>query len=305
MINRFRLSGFTLIEVAIVLLVVSILLGYTVALFPRQQELKQYNAVEREMDEIVEAIIGFAQVNGRLPCPAIPNSGGLEDYDDVADTGCNNHDGFVPANTLGLAGRYNADTLLLDPWGHPYRYYVSTSDFDADGNFDFTAPGEMRDIGLVDSDGDGYIDLDGNYLICDDNGTSLDDQCTGAAEVFGNYTAGPPVMYAGAPVVLISPGKDWPQWQPTDPAPDNTADGGAVNDELENIGGSFSTVDLGMPAGPSGLNYTLKDADCAAPPCETTFVRRTTGFADDYNDVVVWISPSVLFSRMIQAEQLP
>jgi len=32
-------SGFTLVEIAIVLLIVTILLGYTVALFPRQQQL--------------------------------------------------------------------------------------------------------------------------------------------------------------------------------------------------------------------------------------------------------------------------
>jgi prepilin-type N-terminal cleavage/methylation domain-containing protein len=35
-------SGFTLVEIAIVLLVVAVLLGYTVALFPKQQELKKY-----------------------------------------------------------------------------------------------------------------------------------------------------------------------------------------------------------------------------------------------------------------------
>ncbi len=295
-------KGFTLVEIAIVLIIVSVLLGYTVAMFPRQQELKQYNAVDRDMDRMIEAIIGFAQVNGRLPCPAIPNTAGVEDYDFAGDTGCNNFGGFVPVNTLGLSGRVNQDSLLLDPWGNPYRYYVSDSDFDGDGNFDFVSPGEMRDIGLIDSDGDGYIDLDGNYMICDDNGTSLDDQCTGAVEVFGNYFAGPPAMYAGAPAVLLSPGKNWPQWQPTAPPPDNTPDGGAVNDELENIGGNFSSAaPLSMAAGPSGLSYTLKDVAGG----ETTFVRRTTGFADDYNDIVVWISPSVLFSRMIQAEQLP
>ena len=74
-----RQNGFTLIEIAIVLLIVTILLGYTVALFPRQQELKQYRDVDRKMDEVIAAIVGFAQVNGRLPCLAIPNSAGVED----------------------------------------------------------------------------------------------------------------------------------------------------------------------------------------------------------------------------------
>jgi prepilin-type N-terminal cleavage/methylation domain-containing protein len=230
-----RQSGFTLIEVAIVVLIVTILLGYSVALLPRQQELKQYRALDQEMDHIIEAIIGFAQVNGRLPCPAIPNSGGLEDFDDEfivdIELGCNNYGGFVPVNTLGLTGRLNLDLLLLDPWGNPYRYYVTAVDFDGDDSSDFTVPGEMQDIGLVDSDGDDYIDLDGRYIICDDNGTSIDDECTGAAEVFGNYDSGPPVVYAGAPFVLLSQGKNW-----------NTV--AALDDELENRGSSQTNTDF-------------------------------------------------------------
>jgi len=76
--SRYLQAGFTLIEIAIALMIVGVLLGYTVALFPRQQELKQYRAVDQEMDQVIEAIIGFAQVNGRLPCPAIPNSGAMK-----------------------------------------------------------------------------------------------------------------------------------------------------------------------------------------------------------------------------------
>jgi general secretion pathway protein G len=115
-------AGFTLVEIAIVLLIVTILLGYTVALFPKQQELKQYRALNQEMERISAAIVGFAQVNGRLPCPAIPDSGGSEDYDLINDDGCDNFGGFVPVNTLGLTGKLNQDSLLLDPWGNPYLY---------------------------------------------------------------------------------------------------------------------------------------------------------------------------------------
>ena len=96
-----RQSGFTLVEIAIVVLIVTILLGYAVAMFPVQQELKQYREVDREMDSIIEHLVGFAQVNGRLPCPdtnvsvngtanGIPD--GREDTDDL----------FV--NATGLAG---------------------------------------------------------------------------------------------------------------------------------------------------------------------------------------------------------
>jgi len=276
-----------LIEIAIVLLIVAILLGYTVALFPKQQELKKYRAVDQEMDRVIEAIIGFAQVNGRLPCPAIPDSGGDEDGGGAVD--CNNYGGFVPVNTLGLTGKRNQDSLLLDPWGNPYRYYVTNNDFNLGGSgSDFVRNGEMRAVGLIDSEPDNYIDLDGRYLICDDNGTSNDDQCTGAAEVFGRYFAGPPVRYGGAPFVIISHGKNWNE-------------GAAVNDELENLGGALSLTTLGMPNGPSGNEYVLKNIAAG----RTTFVYRTTGFADDFDDVVRWVSPNILYSKMIEADQLP
>jgi len=287
-------SGFTLVEIAIVLLIVTILLGYTVAMFPHQQQLKQYRAVDRQMDEIIEAVIGYAQVNGRLPCPTIPSLAGVEDYESAGDTGCNNYGGFVPVDTRGLSGRLHEDSLLLDPWGNPYRYYVTDADF-ADsgtpGNSDFTAPGEMRAVGLVDSDDDGYIDLDGRYMICDEAGADTDYKCGGANAVFGSWDDnGDPALdrYAGAPFVLLSQGKNW-----------NEA--AAVGDELENIGGSLTGADLGMAAGPSGAEYLLKNINND----ETTFVHRPGGFADDYDDVVRWVSPHILFSRMIQAGQLP
>jgi prepilin-type N-terminal cleavage/methylation domain-containing protein len=298
--NRTSQSGFTLIEVAIVLIIVSILLGYTVALLPRQQELKQYRAVKRQMDQVVEAIIGFAQVNGRLPCPAIPNSAGGEDIN--GNVGCNNYGGFVPVNTLGLDGRMNTDSLLLDPWGNPYRYYVTDIDTDISGNpnvSDFTAPGEMRAVGLVDNDPgvpDGYIDLDGRYIICESAGTAAN-RCAGANPVFGRFQDGNgddddhhvDDRYGGAPFVLVSMGKNWNEVA-------------LAGDELVN-GGSILTTAFtpAIPDGPAGMPYLLKDVGNR----ETIFVRRLDGMADDFDDVVRWVSPSVLFSRMIQADQLP
>ncbi|MFT5400165.1 MAG: prepilin-type N-terminal cleavage/methylation domain-containing protein [Gammaproteobacteria bacterium] len=279
---KLKQQGFTLVEIAIVLLIVTILLGYTVAMFPRQQELKQFRAADAQMDEVVAAIVGFAQVNGRLPCPAIPASAGVEDFNTTLADGCNSYGGFVPVNTLGIAGRLNEDSLLLDPWGNPYRYYVSDVDFDGDTFSDFASPGEMRDIGLVDSDTDNYIDLDGQLMICDAAGSSNDDQCTGAVEVFGTYDAGPPVVYAGAPFVLLSQGKNW-------------NDGTTVGDELENQGTTS------LAGGPASITYPIKNIGTG----QTTFVRPPGGFSDNFDDLVKWVSPNILYSKMIDAGQLP
>jgi len=279
-------QGFTLVEVAFVLLIVAVLLGYTVALFPRQQELKQYRAVDAEMDRIIEAIVGFAQVNGRLPCPSNPATGGNEAPG--GDAECTHFGGFVPVNTLGLTGRLNQDALLMDPWGNPYRYYVSASDFLADGESDFVRAGEMRSVGLVDSNFDNYIDLDGQLVICDQTDATLNDLCDApAVPVFGN-AAGAGGPYAGAPFVLVSSGKNWNAGAP-------------AGDELANAGITLSNaLTTPMPNGATGP-YRIKDVEAG----ETTFVRRITGFADDYDDIVKWVAPSILYSKMIDAGQLP
>jgi hypothetical protein len=92
--------------------------------------------------------------------------------------------------------------------------------------------------------------------------------------VFGNPD-GPGGPYAGAPFVLVSLGK-------------NGDDTPAANtDELENKG----STNLG--------GYMVKGAG------ETTFVVRPTGLADDFDDIVRWVSPNVLFGKMIDAYQLP
>lgn len=290
-VEQFKPTGFTLIEVAIVLLIVSILVGYTVALIPKQRELKQYRAAKQQMDEIIATIIGFAQVNGRLPCPAIPDSVGDEDGDGVTE--CNNFGGFVPVKTIGFEGLLNGDSLLLDPWGNPYRYYVSNSDNGGAFGSDFVISGDMRAVGLVDADDDTFSDLDGVFHICNDAHSTDKDVCKAPAGVydvvFGRSDAtkitGP---YGGAPFVLLSHGRDW-----------NLV--AATGDQLTNLGSSQSLADLGMFNGPLGVEYTLKSVAAR----ETAFVKRISGVSDDFDDIVRWVSPGLLFRKMIDAGQLP
>ncbi len=120
-------AGFTLIEIAVVLLIISILV--TIVAVPLATQLDQQKTVDtqRQLEQIKEAIYGFAMANGRLPCPATATSTGLERYCTNASGGCGTPTtvqthgrcvatvGLVPAATLGLAP-IDASGFSVDAW---------------------------------------------------------------------------------------------------------------------------------------------------------------------------------------------
>ena len=62
--------GFSLIEMAIVLFIVALLLGGLLPTVSSQIEQQHTNETRKQLDEIQQALLGFAVINGRLPCPA-------------------------------------------------------------------------------------------------------------------------------------------------------------------------------------------------------------------------------------------
>jgi len=67
---RSRQHGFTLAEVAIVTVIIALLIGGTVLTFSAQNDAREIADTQRALDQAREAIMGFALRNGRLPCPA-------------------------------------------------------------------------------------------------------------------------------------------------------------------------------------------------------------------------------------------
>jgi prepilin-type N-terminal cleavage/methylation domain-containing protein len=184
---RRREQGFSLLELAIVLLIVGLLLGGLIMPLGSRVDQQRIESTRQQLEEVREALTGYALANDALPCPATPASNGQAS---ATATGCTRQHGFVPAATLGLPGGRNPDQLLLDAWGNPLRYSVSNSDADSDGNWDFVRPGEMRNVTLAS--------LAPSLDVCSTAAGSTATACAGSATT----------VTASAPAVVLSLGKD-------------------------------------------------------------------------------------------------
>jgi len=210
-----RQSGFSLLELAIVLLIVGLMLSSAIMPLSSRVEQQRVTDTRNQLAVIQEALTGYALARDALPCPATPASNGQAA---VSGGGCTRQHGFVPAVTLGLPGAQNQDHLLLDAWGNPIRYSVSNSDVDGDGNWDFTRPGEMRNVTLALL----APDLD----VCNSAAGASASACGSAATI----------LSATAPAVVYSLGRNF--------AAITSAD------ELENVGANVG-------GGPSGRTYPV------------------------------------------------
>ncbi|MBT6275391.1 MAG: type II secretion system protein [Chromatiales bacterium] len=126
-VPRPRNKGFSLIEVAVVIAIVATLLGTLLVPLATQVEASKIKSTDATIDEIREALIGYAMINGRLPCPDT-DLDGQENHQDPSVDDCTANDlavpGFVPWADLG--------TPATDAWGRLFRYRV-TSAFAQDG----------------------------------------------------------------------------------------------------------------------------------------------------------------------------
>jgi len=111
----YRLDGFSLLELAIVMFVVALLLGGMVLPLSAQRDLQRHDTTRKTMEEVRGAILGFAAANGRAPCPAVSPSS----VEAPAGGHCTTASGYVPGPTLGVP--------VDDAWERPLRYAVATT----------------------------------------------------------------------------------------------------------------------------------------------------------------------------------
>jgi prepilin-type N-terminal cleavage/methylation domain-containing protein len=197
--TKFSTHGFSLIEMAIVLFIVALLLGGLLPTLTSQVDQRHISETNKQLNEIKEALIGYAIINGRLPCPAAPNSTGVESPSGGA---CSNlYNGFVPASSLGLAGTDSAG-YAVDAWGNRIHYAVSGWSSNT-----FTTSNGMKSKGISN--------LSSDLLVCS--------TATGISA--SSCAAGASLTMNGVPVVIFSTGI-------------NGARGSAGSDEEANLDGT-------------------------------------------------------------------
>lgn len=113
--------GFTLIEVALVLLVLTLLLGGLLVPLGTQLDQRNTTSTEKQLMEIKEALIGYALQNGYLPCPDTDGDGQENVNGPPAGTCTADSPEPIPG-TLPWA---NLGVGAEDAWGTRFIYRVT------------------------------------------------------------------------------------------------------------------------------------------------------------------------------------
>jgi type II secretory pathway pseudopilin PulG len=239
-------AAFTLIELAISLSIIALIVTFLLAPITAQVTQSKIAQARSDLDQINEALIGFALAQGkpRLPCPDATTGGGANDgLEDCGafDTG-KTIGGNIPWATLGVPA--------TDPWGQRYHYRVNSAYTDKVNGFTLnTAPSGICNAvppGNAIGTGNLYTTTGGQLRICSNSSCSA---------TLANTTV---------PAIIFSLGP-------------NGATTPTSSDELENL-----------------------NNDCL-------FVSRTYSSASgsEFDDLVGWMSPGILKSRMVSAQKLP
>lgn len=230
-------KGFSLIEMAIVLIILTLVVGSALVPLGAQIEQRQRAETQKTLDEIKEALIGYTVTHKVLPCPSIETTGIPNGIASTTCTASPIATGYIPWVTLGVNNQ--------DAWGNLIRYAV---------DIQFT--------------------------------TTFTLQTTGSITIeTHNPDGSTPSISSNIPAVVLSLGKNGYGAMSTDgvlrfkPAAFSTND----PDEYQNQKNSSSLFFSHTPA----------------PPGTAT----TAG--GEFDDMVAWISPNILYNRMVAAGQLP
>jgi len=131
--------GFTLTEMAVVLVIVALLIAGVMIPLSAQQDIRLRQETDRTLGDIREAILGYAASHSAgdgkpyLPCPDTDDDG-IENR--AASPGaCSSQEGRVPWVTLGIARQ--------DGWNNRYRYRVTAAFSNSAVGFTLSSAGDI------------------------------------------------------------------------------------------------------------------------------------------------------------------
>ncbi len=110
-------SGFTLVELAVVLVIMGLLLGGALTGISMQRENAKYASSGERLDQVKQALLSFVLINKYLPCPDT-DADGVENR--AGDSSCSSITGAPPYQTLGLTQQDVADS-----WGNALFYAIN------------------------------------------------------------------------------------------------------------------------------------------------------------------------------------
>jgi prepilin-type N-terminal cleavage/methylation domain-containing protein len=271
-----RSKGFSLVELAVVMMIVALLLAAALIPFSTQIDLRNRADTQRTLESIKEAAIGYALTNGRLPCPAdgtLAAGSATAGKEQFAANQCTVTFGVVPWATLGVPE--------VDAWGRRFSYYLVPEFADANSQNTWNASGQTPacspnpPVPLPNSPASFALCTLGILTVNTRN------EATHVATPIGS----------ALPAVVISHGKNgYGAYQSSGLLVSGVTAG---SDEAANaIHVNPSAATPFYSRSPTRAASPCTDGPSANPFCE-------------FDDIVAMITPSVLMARMVSAGRLP
>lgn len=290
--------GFSLIEVAIVLVIISVLVAIVAVPLATQLEQQRITETNKQLEIVKEALIGFTLANGRLPCPARSNSTGQESFctnDATAACGapiqgydsvltvhgrCYSTNGFIPAATLGLSP--------VDSQGYMVDGFVKADIFN---RLRYAVP--SKTILQVNTSFTNSNPAIKNYQVF----TSVDGMRNATMDKITAYSAvaGQGFLYACQEDAAITTAA--------------TTNCGTRNELTRGtpavIFSVASNSEVALADLTSGGEKSNQTPDSTAFFQGTRVDSRNGSTPYYFDDLVTWVSPNTLFARMVLVGKLP
>lgn len=112
-------AGFTLVEMALLVLVLGLFIGSTISFMNADRDQEGLSVTKARQNIVAAALANYAEKRGFLPCPGAPDAATLGDVRAACATDALRN-GIVPFRELGLSRED-----VIDGYGNPFTYAIS------------------------------------------------------------------------------------------------------------------------------------------------------------------------------------